>query len=349
MSHMLKMFDGIKTLSFSQTNDITHLHSMEGEKVELIHKNIKAGRGQGEVWLNALEAEMFLTLRTLAKGCFEDFHARNDRLSWIFQHPVQLVLIMSQMFWTRNVEEALDKDNSRELMAEVREKNYRELGELAGLTGRKLSKVQRCVLSTLITLDVHGRDLVDEMYDNEVTKLSEFGWTKQLRVYWEQDEDGAGNVFIRQNNSRFVYGYEYLGAQGRLVITPLTDRVYMTITGALKLYLGAAPAGPAGTGKTETTKDLAKNLARQCIVYNCSDGVTYKMMEKFFSGLIQTGAWTCLDEFNRINIEVLSVIASQVLEIKLALQSKQESFTFQGTPDVRIRTTYGVFITMNPG
>ena len=79
-------------------------------------------------------------------------------------------------------------------------------------------------------------------------------------------------------------------------------------------------------------------------------------MARLFSGLVQQGAWTCLDEFNRIEIEVLSVIAEQLLTIRLALLKYEEreegerfTFEFNNVEKMPLNPKCGVFVTMNPG
>ena len=87
-------------------------------------------------------------------------------------------------------------------------------------------------MSCLCVLDVHGKDIMTSMMELNAGDIHDFEWTKQLRYYWEESVD---NCTVQQTITRFLYGYEYLGNQMRLVVTPLTDKCYITLTGALHL------------------------------------------------------------------------------------------------------------------
>jgi dynein heavy chain len=179
------------------------------------------------------------------------------------------VLNVSQLYWTREVESALEKEGNQGLVTYLVQLNA-QLQEIVALVRGKLSKMERTTLGALTVIDVHARDVIQEMGEAGVAKATDFNWSSQLRYYWEEQKS---DCIVRQANASIGYGYEYMGLNGRLVITPLTDRCYITLTMALRLFLGGAPAGPAGTGKTETTKDLAKALGIACFVFNGSDQV----------------------------------------------------------------------------
>ena len=201
---------------------VTALTSSEGESFAL-REPVPVDGAAVEVWMLRAEAAMRTTLHAMTKeGVFSYAHA--PRLAWVESVLGMVGLVGAQIWWTWETEDALRLVRSGARKSALREHAARLSQQLLALVAKvrePLPRTTRLKVNTLLTVDVHARDIVDGLVRASVTEASDFAWESQLRAYWERDADDA---CLRQCTGSFRYGFEYMGLNGRLVITPLTDR-----------------------------------------------------------------------------------------------------------------------------
>lgn len=376
--HLRKCFEGLYRLSLKTVRHrivAEGMFSSDGEFVAFTPAVPVEGLSV-ETWLRRVELKMRemmqkrinLTLDDLQKNVFDSKKpiVRDNLKAWAERNEGQSLITSASINWTLLTELAImeyGEMHSNGLALQRRKasplyKVYKRwkglIKKYCQLVRQPQSRMQRNKLVAVITIEVHSRDILRQLLASRVYQEDDFEWSRQLRFYREDDDtaerpaDAPKVCIVRQTSAIVRYDYEYLGNSGRLVVTGLTDRAYMTLTTALQLHRGGLPQGPAGTGKTETVKDLGKGLGKYVMVFNCSDGLDYKSVGRMLSGIAQTGSWSCFDEFNRIEVEVLSVVAQQILSILSAVAERKHHFMFEGS-DIPLNLNCGIFVTMNPG
>ena len=386
-SNLNIIFDAITDIEFSELDKktITKIKQTKGEgnvkdiqEVDIRKYPVKCD-GKIEDWLNELVKSMQESIRDLFEKSYYDVKQyfdstieqnRESFLQFILKYICQVSLFSLQIYGTKKLEEFVVRTSGDK--AETLKKKLLEGNEkcpvnqdfngiqsiVAELCRRDLgNKLEVVKLETLIIVIVHNRDIYDFILkhkDGKIT-INDYDWLKQTRVYWHS-QNKIRTCLINITDVPFEYGYEFLGAKERMCITELTDKCYITLAQAMGMNYGGAPAGPAGTGKTETVKDMGRSMGVFVLVTNCAPEHRYADMALIFKGLCKSGAWGCFDEFNRIQLEVLSVLATIVSAIQDARKQVKLSFKFpdssknpNANPECELLGTTAYFITMNPG
>lgn len=133
-----------------------------------------------------VEAQMMGSLKDLAKRALESY-PKIQRTEWSKLWPGQIVLAVSQIYWTGEVEQAI-KDHENSGLENLYNMLQQQIEDIVLMVRTDLKPMERITIKALVVIDVHARDVVGLLRDADIQNKDDFDWSSQLRYYWE-DKD----------------------------------------------------------------------------------------------------------------------------------------------------------------
>ncbi|ESO89557.1 hypothetical protein LOTGIDRAFT_58893, partial [Lottia gigantea] len=125
------------------------------------------------------------------------------------------------------------------------------------------------------------------------------------------------------------YGYEYLGSADHEILTPVTERMFVCLTQAVKLHTGSLVVGPAESEKGRIVEELSRCLGHAHYSFNCTSIMDHYQLQDIFRGMAATGCWVNFNNLNYCQPAVLSIFAQLMSTVMAALQAGKKSVHLQ--------------------
>ncbi|KAK6473375.1 dynein heavy chain 17 [Huso huso] len=182
-------------------------------------------------------------------------------------------------------------------------------------------------LSNHILLLTYQCDVVKRILEQiKSGAISDHSNIPNALLHYQYDENSM-DISVKVGECEYGYGYEYQGSAERSLITPLTERTFLSLSSALSSGAGALCMGPESVGKKTTVKELSLALGRALYFIHCTTAMDLKTLTDICKGLrdvfcwLCLGALVCLNGMDRMRPLILSEAAHWLGQIQDAMQA----------------------------
>ena len=211
--HIKKCFEGIKSLRMvapngaQKTYEATHMIAPDGEEAAFADSVVIDGAV--ETWLLVVEKAQQRGIAKLLVNAITAFRGKKEK--WVREHVGQLLITTGSIMWTTDCTKALASisSGSKGALKQTKKKQVTYLNKLTAVIRGPLTPVDRNKVVSLITMEIHNRDVMEKMIKASCASVSDFEWLSQLRFVYLKDQGEFGRCEVRQTNSVLPFAYEY--------------------------------------------------------------------------------------------------------------------------------------------
>jgi hypothetical protein len=334
--HLPKMISGIKNVDLGSEND-ENIKIITNDE-EIITFKYSKGKGNIKELLDAIETEISKKIKSSFKNFHKTFYSSNkntnkekilkpkDLIVQLIKNKEenlgQAIFNYVYSYYIEQLEKALNQEDAFDKIMDFHEDSKgRKECFAQSLKDLNSNKLEKRIFMNLIALESFFKNIIKTLVREDVISTSDFNWLKYLHI----KIDGE-NCNLRIFNIEIEYGYEYVGLQNNFIVSPMTERMHISLANCIGDKKPFILYGLPESGKKETLLSFSKILGKSLYVFKCSPFTDHKAFHKILYGGQKAGNWILLDNIDIIDKELLSAIAQDILLVHWNINDPKADF-----------------------